>query len=104
MLTMINHALPDLSPSQQRVGHWILKHPKEAANATLARLERECNTSEPTAVRFCRHLGLAGFRELTIRLTESLSQDWAHPATSPGTPATNSFGSAYLAHRCMTRR
>ncbi|MGI9247730.1 MAG: MurR/RpiR family transcriptional regulator, partial [Woeseiaceae bacterium] len=73
MLATINQALPGLSPSQQRVGQWILKHPKEAANATLAHLASECETSEPTVVRFCRHVGLGGFRELTIRLTESLS-------------------------------
>lgn len=73
MLTTITHALPDLSPSEQRVGRWILKHPKAAANTTLARLALECRTSEPTVVRFCRRVGLGGFRELTIRLTEALS-------------------------------
>ena len=73
MLTMIENALPGLTPSQQRVGRWILEHPREAANITLARLADECETSEPTIVRFCRHVGLGGFRELAIRLTEALS-------------------------------
>ena len=73
MLATINRVLPDLSPSQQRVGQWILSHPKEAASATLARIASECQTSEPTVVRFCRHVGLRGFRELAIRLTEALS-------------------------------
>jgi RpiR family carbohydrate utilization transcriptional regulator len=73
MLTTITNALPDLTPSEQRVGQWILQHPKEAANITLARLAAECKTSEPTVVRFCRRVGLGGFRELAIRLTEALS-------------------------------
>ena len=73
MLTTITNALPDLTPSEQRVGRWILQHPKDAANITLARLAAECETSEPTIVRFCRHVGLGGFRELAIRLTEALS-------------------------------
>ncbi|MGB5510278.1 MAG: SIS domain-containing protein [Woeseiaceae bacterium] len=73
MLTTITNALPDLTPSEQRVGRWILRHPKEAANTTLAKLAIECETSEPTIVRFCRHVGLSGFRELAIRLTEALS-------------------------------
>ncbi len=77
MLTTIKNALPGLTPSEQRVGRWILQHPKEAANTTLARLAAECETSEPTVVRFCRHVGLSGFRELAIRLTEALSS----PAT-----------------------
>lgn len=74
MLSTITNALPRLSPSERRVGRWILDHPREAAGITLARLAAECKTSEPTVVRFCRHVGLGGFRELAIRLTEALSQ------------------------------
>lgn len=74
MLRTITNALPRLSPSERRVGQWVLDHPKKAANITLARLARECETSEPTVVRFCRHVGLGGFRELAIRLTEALSR------------------------------
>lgn len=73
MLGEINAALPNLSRSQRRVASWIIEHPREATNATLAHIARECETSEPTVVRFCRHLGLAGFRELGIRIAESLS-------------------------------
>jgi len=74
MLSTISKALPDLTPSERRVGQWILQHPKEAASTTLARLASECETSEPTVVRFCRRVGLNGFRELAIRLTEALSR------------------------------
>lgn len=85
MLTKISDTLSDLSPSEQRVGRWVLEHPKEAANTTLARLAAECDTSEPTVVRFCRRVGLSGFRELTIRLTESLSNPatYVHRDVSP---------------------
>lgn len=85
MLTTIKSVLPDLTPSEQRIGHWILQHPKEAANITLARLATECGTSEPTVVRFCRRVGLAGFRELAIRLTEALSNPatYVHRDVSP---------------------
>lgn len=73
MLRTITKALPQLSPSERRVGQWIVDHPRQAATITLARLAAECKTSEPTVVRFCRHVGLRGFRELAIRLTEALS-------------------------------
>lgn len=78
MLAMITKSLPDLTPSEQRVGRWILEHPKEASHITLARLALECETSEPTVVRFCRSVGLGGFRELAIRLTEALSNPAAY--------------------------
>ena len=73
MLSEINRILPDLSPSERRVAEWTVAHPKEAAHATLAHVADECGTSEPTVIRFCRHVGLKGFRELGIRLTEALS-------------------------------
>ncbi|RZV37054.1 MAG: SIS domain-containing protein [Chromatiales bacterium] len=73
MLSRISNALPALSPSEKRVAEWILAHPKEATDATLAHIAGECKTSEPTVLRFCRSLGLGGFRELGIRLAESLS-------------------------------
>lgn len=77
MLSTITNALASLSPSEKRVGQWILEHPREATAITLARLAIECQTSEPTVVRFCRRVGLGSFRELAIRLTEALSR----PAT-----------------------
>jgi len=73
MLSQISSAVPTLSPSEKRVAEWILEHPKEATDATLAHIAGECRTSEPTVLRFCRRLGLGGFRELGVRLAESLS-------------------------------
>ncbi|MDH3531357.1 MAG: MurR/RpiR family transcriptional regulator [Gammaproteobacteria bacterium] len=74
MLTAIEQRLADLSPAEQRVGRWVLGHPRQAAAANLAAVARACGTSQPTVIRFCRHVGLGGFRELAIRLTEALSQ------------------------------
>jgi len=74
MLSEIQLALPNLSPSEIKVAEWIIAHPKEAAGSTLAEVAQACRTSEPTVVRFCRRVGLKGFRELGIRLTESLSR------------------------------
>jgi len=72
MLSEINRSLPDLSPAERQVAEWIVAHPKEAVGATLAHVADACGTSEPTVIRFCRRVGLRGFRDLGIRLTESL--------------------------------
>jgi RpiR family carbohydrate utilization transcriptional regulator len=74
MLNRIEQQAASLSRAEKRVAEWILAHPKQAADATLARVSRECGASEPTVIRFCRRVGLTGFRELTIRLTEALSR------------------------------
>ena len=74
MLAHIEERLPALSRAEQRVARWVLEHPRQAADATLAVVAAECETSEPTVIRFCRHVGLDGFREFTRRLTEAMSR------------------------------
>jgi len=74
MLRRIEQRLPDLSRAEQRVARWVLQHPRQAANSKLAAVAAACDASEPTVIRFCRHIGLTGFREFTIRLTEALSR------------------------------
>lgn len=74
MLVLIEERLPDLSRAEQRVARWVLEHPRQAADATLADVAAKVGTSEPTVIRFCRHVGLEGFREFTLRMTEALSR------------------------------
>ena len=78
MLDTIQERTPELSRAEQRVARWVIEHPNQAARATLAEVARHCGTSEPTVIRFCRHVGLRGFREFTIRLTEALSRPVSH--------------------------
>jgi RpiR family carbohydrate utilization transcriptional regulator len=78
MISEINRVLPDLSPSERRVAEWIVAHPKEAAQETLAHVAEQCGTSEPTVIRLCRRIGLKGFRELGIRLTEAMSSQTSY--------------------------
>lgn len=73
MLQIIEESLPRLSPAEKRVAHWVLAHPRAAAGSTVAGVAVECGTSEPTVVRFCRRVGLSGFRELVLRLAEAVS-------------------------------
>ena len=93
MLSEINRILPDLSPSERRVAEWTVAHPKEAARATLAHVADECGTSEPTVIRFCRHVGLKGFRELGIRLTEALSSptSYVHRDVQPSDTSSDAI-------------
>lgn len=74
MLDQIEQSLGRLSRAERKVADWVLAHPRQATESTVAEVARECATSEPTVIRFCRRIGLGGFRELTIRLTEALSR------------------------------
>jgi len=74
MLVRIEQQLEQLSRTERRVGEWVLRHPRQAADATLREVATASGVSEPSVVRFCKRVGLAGFRELTLRLTEALSR------------------------------
>ena len=74
MLSRIEREIPRLSKTGRKVGEWVLGHPRAAADATLAEVARASGVSEPSVIRFCRRVGLDGFRELALRLTEDLSR------------------------------
>ena len=74
MLDRIHESTGHLSPAERQVAEWVLAHPREAVESTVARVAGECGVSEPSVIRFCRRVGLSGFRELTLRLTEALSR------------------------------
>lgn len=88
MLSQIERAKESLSRAEGEVATWILAHPRQAAGATLAEVARHCGTSEPTVIRFCRRIGLGGFRELGIRLTEALSRPASYVHRSVSTDDT----------------
>lgn len=90
MLNDIQEQTPNLSRAEQRVARWIMRHPRQASRATLAQVAAECGTSEPTVIRFCRSIGLSGFREFTIRLTEDLSRPVSNVHNSVGADDTAS--------------
>jgi RpiR family carbohydrate utilization transcriptional regulator len=74
MLSRIQRQAETLSKSERRVAEWVLQHPRQAAEASVASVARAAGTSDPTVIRFCRHLGLSGFREMKLRLAEALSR------------------------------
>ncbi len=80
MLTEIQSAVATLSPAERTVADWVLAHPRGVTEATIADVARETGVSEPTVVRFCRSIGARGFRDLKLRLAESVGrrQSLAH--------------------------
>lgn len=85
MLRRIEQSADSLSRAEARAARWILAHPRQAIESSLARVAKEAGISEPTVVRFCRRLGLDGFRELKIRLAEAMSRpaSYAHRDVLP---------------------
>ena len=58
----------ELSPAQRLVARWLAAHPRQAIDLPIAELADRCGVSEPTVIRFCRRLGLTGYRALKTQL------------------------------------
>lgn len=92
-----------LSRSEAKVGAWILANPAEAVDASVQKVAAHASVSEPTVIRFCRSMGLGGFRELKTQLIASLqkSESYLHhdvsDADSPGSAAVKVLESAISA-------
>ncbi len=71
-LLRVQSAMSALSPSEQRVGLCVLKHPRKVVQCTITGLAQECDVSESTVVRFCKSLGLDGYKEFRIAVAQEL--------------------------------
>jgi DNA-binding MurR/RpiR family transcriptional regulator len=71
-LQKVQNALPGLSPSEQRVALCVLERPRKAVQSSITELARECEVSESTVVRFCKRLGLDGYKEFRIAVAQEL--------------------------------
>ncbi|MGB5581286.1 MAG: SIS domain-containing protein [Woeseia sp.] len=74
MLEGIEQQIETLSRAEQQVGRWILAHPRQAVHAAVGEVAAAAETSQPTVIRFCRSIGMSGFRELKIRLAETIGR------------------------------
>lgn len=72
ILETIARVLPDLRRGSRQLAEFILANPRFVVDANLADLARKAGLSEPTVLRFCTTLGCSGFRDLKIRLAQSL--------------------------------
>ncbi len=63
---------PFLSPSEAKVGDFILKNPERVIRMTLAEIAEHSEVSGATALRLCRTLGYEGWLEFKIAITRSI--------------------------------
>ncbi len=74
ILSQIESTLPNLSKAESKVAAYILEHPKQTMSRHIGELSKEIGVSEPTVIRFCRTLGLDGYKSFKLSLAQSLPQ------------------------------
>ena len=72
MLAQIESILPNLSKAESKVAAYILEHPKETLDRHIGELSKAIGVSEPTIIRFCRSLGLDGYKSFKLHLARSM--------------------------------
>jgi DNA-binding MurR/RpiR family transcriptional regulator len=71
----IKRKLPSLPKQERKVGNYVLARPHEAVGYSITRLAASCGVSNTTVSRFCRRLGLEGYRQFRI----ALAKEWSSP-------------------------
>lgn len=79
ILQQIQKALDELTPSQQKVAHYILKHPTEVPFLTMEQFALKAKVSVATIMRLAYHFGYSGYSELQKKLQENIREQLEPP-------------------------
>jgi len=77
LLLEIKQVLPALAAQEHRVAEYVLAHPHDALADSITQMADACGVSVTTVSRFCRRLGLAGYRQFKV----ALAQSWGSAAS-----------------------
>ena len=70
LLREIQGAYDNLRKSEKLVADFILKHPADVVDSTMAQAAEKMSVSEPTLNRFCKALNYSGFNLSLIHISE----------------------------------
>ena len=87
LLEIITEMLPDLRPSDRRVGELALRDPELVITGTMAQVAHAAGVSDPTVVRFCNAVGCTSFQSLKLQLAQVRAL--GIPATHSGIDVTD---------------
>ena len=71
-LVRLRALLDDLTPSERKIGAYILEHPQETVQSSVAQLSERSGGSPAAIIRLCKSLGVNGFQELKLKIAGDL--------------------------------
>lgn len=69
ILLKIRESYSNFNLLDQKIASYILEHQSNTIQLSIKEIAEHCDTSQAAIVRFCKLLGLAGFKELKHQLT-----------------------------------
>lgn len=73
ILLLIQEKLPQLPPSEQKIGKIILRSPLDIIQMSAEQVAKKAESSAAAVIRFCRSIGVKGFTELKLQLSAQSS-------------------------------
>ncbi len=70
-LAKVKALLPKLSPSDAKIGQYLLDHPQLVKKSSSPELAKAIGVSQSTIVKFSQKLGYRGFSEMKLKLYEN---------------------------------
>ncbi|ADO47209.1 MurR/RpiR family transcriptional regulator [[Enterobacter] lignolyticus] len=77
LLLRLRQEVSGYSPTQQKLGEFVLSAPAKVLYLTITELARETETSEASVTRLCRTLGCKGYNEFKMALALDIQQNQA---------------------------
>jgi DNA-binding MurR/RpiR family transcriptional regulator len=71
-LFAIRQYLPEFPAAERRIALRVLEDPRRALQCKVTDLARQSGVSQAAVVRFCRRLGMKGFGEFKLRLSQDV--------------------------------
>ncbi|HFK5793458.1 TPA: MurR/RpiR family transcriptional regulator [Enterobacter asburiae] len=87
LLLKLRQEASGYSPTQQKLGEFVLSAPARVLYLTITELARESHTSEASVTRLCRTLGCKGYNEFKMALALDIQQ--GQPARQAGDEIDN---------------
>ncbi|EOC1337288.1 MurR/RpiR family transcriptional regulator [Cronobacter dublinensis] len=82
LLLKLRQELSGFSPTQRKLGDYVLSDPARVLYLTITELARESDTSEASVTRLCRTLGCKGYNEFKMALALDVQRGQAPRAQS----------------------
>ncbi len=99
-LALIRDSIDSLRNSEKKVAKCVLGDPGAVITSSITELAEKSGTSEPTVIRFCRRLGMAGYMELRLNLARDLpSTQYIYENISDSDSLAGIAGKVLNAHR-----
>ncbi|HDR1419031.1 TPA: MurR/RpiR family transcriptional regulator [Pasteurella multocida] len=71
-LIKLKHTYPSLSPNEQRIADFILKHPHEVKSSSSKALANQIAVSQSAIIKFSQKLGADKFSDFKLAISEAL--------------------------------